>query len=95
MNTPVKPTALSQDHPMSSRQTLQQLQDTEGEIVQIGPSNYGIQTTSVSSVLLPFNLPDDFQQEGLKVLFSGNLKEIGLNEFMAGHPLVLTEILKK
>jgi len=95
MDTPVKPTALPQDHPMLSRQTLQQLYNVEGEIVELGPANFGIQTPSLNSALLPLNLPDDFQKEGLHVLFSGHLKEIGLNEFMAGHPLVLTEISKK
>jgi hypothetical protein len=95
MNTPVKPTALPPDHPIFSRQTLQRLQNVEGEIVQLDPVNFGIQTASLSSLLLPLNLPEDFQTEGLKISFSGNLKEIGLNEFMAGHPLELTEILKK
>jgi hypothetical protein len=94
MNTPVKPAALAQDHPISLRQTLQQLQNIEGEIVQLDPANFGIQTSSLNSVLLPFNLPDEFQKEGIKVSFSGNLKEISLNEFMAGHPFILTEIQK-
>ncbi|RYZ89486.1 MAG: hypothetical protein EOO68_25395 [Moraxellaceae bacterium] len=69
MNMPLKPTALPQDHPMLSRQTLQQLHNVEGEIVQLGPANFGIRTASLNSALLPLNLPDDFQKEGLHVLF--------------------------
>lgn len=94
MSTPVKLTALPNDHPMSSRQTVGELHHAEGEIIELGPANYGIRTAG-HNALLPLNLPDDFQQEGLKIFFSGSMKEIGLNEFMAGQPIVLSEIVRK
>jgi hypothetical protein len=89
------PLFLSPDHPLAARKTVQTIQDEEGQIVKIDPVNFGIQTTADGNLLLPLNLPEDCQQEGLKVMFSGTVKEVNPNELMAGQPLVLTSLHKQ
>ena len=92
MSTSQKPSGLPQDHPVASRKTVQEMHDEEGVIVKLDATNFGIQSSAGSNVLLPVNLPQAFEQEGLKILFSGQVKEVNLNEMMAGQPLVLTEV---
>lgn len=79
---------------MSSRRTTQTIQRADGTIVKMDAANFLIQSAGFG-MLLPLNLPEEFGQEGRNVLFSGELKEIGLNEFFAGQPIVLSAIAEK
>ena len=95
MSQPSSLPSLPPEHPMASRQTLQSLQNEEGVIIKTDAENYLIQMPAPGLSLFPLNLPAAFQQQGLPVVFSGAVKETGLNEFFAGQPLVLTFIEAK
>jgi hypothetical protein len=94
MNDALHPQPLAADNPFVRRKTVQHLHGQEGEIVKLDPANFGIQSAGGGPVLLPLNLPAEFQQAGAKILFSGSVKEVGLNELFAGPPLVLTQVQK-
>lgn len=76
------------------RATTGKIERQEGEIIQLDPVNLGIQPNGSPSLLLPCNLPAAFQQSGLKIVFSGLLKEIKPTELFAGQPFVLTHLEK-
>jgi hypothetical protein len=89
------PLFLPPGHPVAARKTVQTIQDEEGQVIKIDPVNFGIQSSADSTLLLPLNLPEDCQQEGLKIKFSGSVKEVNPNELMAGQPIVLTALHKQ
>ena len=86
-----QPQPLPADNRFALRKTVQQLLRQEGKIVKLDPTNFGIQPAA-GQLLFPVNLPAEFQQEGLKILFTGAVKEVGLNELFAGQPIVLTQV---
>lgn len=94
MNDSRQPLSLPADHPFAQRRTVQTLQNQEGQIVKLDSVNFGIQSATDNRMLLPLNLPVEFQKEGENVLFSGSVKEVGLNELFAGQPLVLIQLKK-
>lgn len=79
----------------NSRKTVQTFQKQSGKIIKIDAVNFGIEDSSAAAVLMPVNLPVSFEKEGMKIIFSGMVKEINLNEMMAGQPIVLTYLQEK
>lgn len=93
---PEDPKTLISDHPISARETVRDLENEEGVIVKLDNENHGIQTSrEADGLLFPVNLPDAFHKDGLKVIFSGKLKQAGNAEFWAGQPMLLTSIEQK
>ena len=87
---------LEQHHPLASRQTTDTLENQEGEIVAIDANNFGIQCKNDSNrLLLPLNLSAPLQKAGVKVIFSGSVKQINPEELWAAQPLILTSIKEK
>lgn len=87
---------LEQQHPLTSRKTVDTLKNQEGEIVVIDAANFGIQYKNDSNrLLLPLNLPAPLQKAGVKVIFSGSVKQISPEEFWAAQPVILTAIKEK
>lgn len=85
-----------EQHPLTNRETVDTLENQEGEIVVIDAANFGIQCKSDSNrLLLPLNLPAPLQKAGVKVIFSGSLKQISPEEFWAAQPVILTAIKEK
>jgi len=76
----------------SDRNSVGEIDRKEGEVMQIDPINVGIHYQGANPILLPCNLPEAFQQTGLKIIFSGHIKEVRLNELVPGQPFVLTHI---
>lgn len=87
---------LEQQHPLTSRQATDTLENQEGEIVAIDTANFGIQCKNGSNrLLLPLNLPASLQKAGVKVIFSGSVKQTNPEELWAAPPLILTSIKEK
>lgn len=88
-------TTLSQEHPLASRKTLYSLENREGKIVSLDAVNFGINTGG-DTVLFPVNLPAQLQKAGIKINFSGAVKEMDPTEFWAATPILLTraELIK-
>ena len=86
--------SLVQDPLWSDRKTLYTLGNKEGQVVELDPVNYGIRVAGVETVLFPVNLPSEFRHTGIKIRFSGQVKEIDLSELWAGQPVLLTEAEK-
>jgi hypothetical protein len=87
--------SLSREHPLSSRKTLYSLENRQGKIVALDAANFGI-TIDGDTVLLAVNLPVQFQKAGVKLNFSGAVKEVDPTELWAATPILLTqaEIIK-
>ena len=81
---------------LTDRKSINTLNLKEGEIFLIDQTNFGIRFIDSNEViLLPCNLPARFQKAGLKVVFSGALKETKMEEMWAGQPFVLTGLSEK
>jgi hypothetical protein len=76
----------------NDRTSVGEIDSKEGEVMQIDPINMGIHYEGPNPILLPCNLPEAFQQTGLKIIFSGHIKEVKSNENVPGQPFVLTHI---
>lgn len=78
-----------------NRQTVEVIKDQPGTVQQLG-DGYFIEIDQASSTMrfAPCNLPEDFKQNNLSVVFSGKQKEIFPNERWAGMPLELIKIKK-
>ena len=64
-----------------------------GVIQQVGTNIYVIiDNAEEGGHYVPINLPADFKENGLRVLFSGRVGEVPSNVRMAGTPLVLSTI---
>ena len=64
-----------------------------GVIQQVGADIYVIiDNAEEGTHYAPTNLPVDYKEDGLRVLFSGSIREIPSNVRMAGTPLVLSTI---
>lgn len=84
---------LEQQHPLTSRQTTDTLENQEGEVVAIDAANFGIQCKNAGTgLLLPLNLPAPLKKAGVKVVFSGSVKQTNPEELWAGKPVILTSI---
>src|SRR4051812_21613268 len=94
LHLPLTDTQSLQSDCYADRATIGKIERQEGEIVQIDIVNFGIQYKGSNPVLLPCNLPEDFEQTGMKIIFSGLIKEIRLTEFLAGQPIALTHLEK-
>lgn len=80
----------------TDRKNLNTLIKTEGEIFQIDNVNFGIRCNKENETsLLPCNLPQQLQEVGVKIVFSGIVKETRMEELWAGQPFVLTEVEEK
>lgn len=87
---------LEQQHPLASRITTDTLENQEGEMVAIDAVNLGIQCKNDGvGLLLPLNLPVPLQKAGVKVIFSGLVKQTGPDEFWAAQPVILTAIRER
>ena len=78
----------------SDRATIEKITDLEGEVMQADAISLGIHCEGEYPILLPCNLPEAYQQTGLKVRFSGCVKDVGSSELLAGQPFVLTQLQK-
>jgi hypothetical protein len=76
----------------SERKTIGKIEKKEGEVMLLDALSFGIHCGGTNPILLPCNLPEAFQQTGLKIMFSGSIKEVQLNELVAGQPFVLTHV---
>jgi hypothetical protein len=85
---------LPQTHPLAGRKTLYSLENSPGEVITLDAANYAIRIAGDDKIFLPLNLPASFRKEGMKINFSGMVKEIDPTEFWAAHPLILTKIEK-
>jgi hypothetical protein len=87
--------SLSREHPLASRKTLYSLENRQGKILALDAANFGI-STGGDTVLLPVNLPVQLQKAGIKINFSGEVKETDPAELWAAAPVLLTqaEIIK-
>ncbi|GEM_PF-2109260 len=92
LNYAVPDEVLVQGDCYKDRPTVNKLERHEGEVMQIDAMNTGIHCGGDNPILFPCNLPEAFQQTGLKIIFSGLLKETTSNELMPGQPFVLTHI---
>src|SRR6476619_3249215 len=86
---------LSQSHPLAKRKTLYVLDNKQGEIVALDQANFGIRQEDGGTLLLPVNLPEEFQKNGTKIKFTAQAKETDAAELWAGQPVLLTNIEKK
>jgi hypothetical protein len=76
----------------TDRKTTGTIRGIEGEVMLLDPVSFGIHCSGAHPILMPCNLPDAYQQTGLKVRFSGVVKEIFANESMTATPFVLESI---
>jgi hypothetical protein len=83
--------SLSQEHPLASRKTLYSLEKRQGKIIVLDAVNFGI-SIGEDTVLLPVNLPSEFQKAGINVNFSGAVKKTDPAEFWAATPILLTQV---
>ena len=87
---------VNQNDCFTDRKDLSIFSDLEGEIFQMDNVNFGIRSMGENEAsLLPCNLPQRLQKAGLKIIFSGKVKETRLEELWAGQPFVLTAIREK
>ena len=94
--TAVTSKELKKNDCFTDRKNVNSLIKTEGEIFKIDHANFGIRFKEESKApLAPCNLPPQLQQEGLTIIFSGEVKETRLEELWAAQPFVLTEISEK
>ena len=78
-----------------SRNTIGQIKEEKGVITRFSPEDetYFITPTNPDLPRLsPCNLPAEFQQDGLQVTFSGEIKEVYPNERWAAQPFKLHKI---
>ena len=80
-----------QDSQWNGRKTLYTLKNKEGQIVELNPGNLGIKVADDPTIFLPVNLSTEFRHAGMKIKFSGEVKEIDPTELWAGQPVFLTE----
>jgi len=92
LNYAVDDEALLRQDCYTDRNTIRNIECQEGEVIQIDTVNVGIHYGGPDPILLPCNLPEAYQQTGLKIVFSGFVKEIKLNELVPGQPFVLTHV---
>ncbi|MBC7889227.1 MAG: hypothetical protein H7Z13_15225 [Ferruginibacter sp.] len=83
---------LNENDCFTDRKTETTIAGQEGEIFLIDNANFGIRYEGGVRQLFPCNLPGALQKAGIKVVFSGAVKAIKLEELMAGQPFVLTKI---
>ena len=77
----------------SARQNTEVIKDAKGEVRKIGNEDiYMIWCGEKYLKLNPFNLPEKFKQPGLKITFSGNIKEMNALEDEWGELFELTAI---
>ncbi len=87
---------LEQNNIYTDRKTVKRIENKEGEVYLIDNVNFGIRSQDKEAVpLLPCNLPQPLQRAGIKIIFSGLIKETGLAEFWAAQPFVLTSVREK
>ena len=68
---------------IASRKTVKTLSDEKGIIKDMGSQSdplYIITYTAHNTSLFPYNLPNHFQVDGKRIVFSGNIKEMHLME---------------
>jgi len=76
----------------TDRKTVSNISNNAGEIFMIDNVNFGIRSSAAAQPLMPCNLPEKLQKPGIKIIFSGAVKETKLEELWAGQPFVLTSI---
>jgi len=77
-------------HQIEGRPTTSLIQKEEGTIVELDAGLWGIMYRRHS--VLPVNLPAALRRTGVRVHFSGELKQVSTAEFWAALPVVLTAI---
>jgi len=82
----------TQSHALAGRKTLYTLENQEGEVIALDNANFGIRTEGTYTVLFPVNLSPSLKKEGIKIKFSGQVKETDLTEFWAAQPVLLTKV---
>ena len=80
---------------LTDRETVAVVKDVTGILIKSG-ENYLIESHSSTDMIIfaPCNLPAEYQQPNLSVIFSGKQKEVFANEKWAGAPLELIKIKK-
>ena len=76
----------------ADRRTTRIMEQKEGEVVLLDPVNFGIHCSDACPILMPCNLPEAYQQTGLKILFGGMVKEMLPNEILTAPPFVITSL---
>ncbi|HEV8286654.1 MAG TPA: hypothetical protein VGQ09_20235 [Chitinophagaceae bacterium] len=84
---------LTQEHPLAKRKTLYSLEDKQGTVLALDNANFGINIGG-DTILLPLNLPVQLQEAGIKINFSGEVKETDAAELWAAPPILLTRAEK-
>lgn len=79
-------------HPVAARSTISMIQQQEGIVVELEAGLPGIAYNE--QAVLPVNLPEPLREPGIRVIFSGEIKQISKAEFWAALPVVLTDICK-
>ncbi len=74
-----------------SRKTVETVENQVGRIQRIHDKLYIIVTEDNRGRFAPCNLPDKFKQDGLRIVFSGDIKEIYPNERWAATLFKLTD----
>ena len=74
-----------------SRKTVDTLEKQVGTVRRIHDKLYIIVSEDNRSRFAPCNLPDEFKKEGLKIIYSGEIKEIYPNERWAATLFKLTD----
>lgn len=76
------------------RRTIQEFQELDAKIVLMGP-HFIITTEDGKRRYQPCQLPEEFQEDGLEVIFSGIQVEILPGERRMARPLRLIDIKKR
>lgn len=91
---PIPKQSSMQDSQWVQRKTIDTFKNKEGKIVELSPGNLGIAMVNDTTVLFPVNLAPNLRHAGIKIRFSGELKEIDATELWAGQPIFLTNAVK-
>jgi len=84
---------LTREHPLAKRKTLYSLEDKQGTVIALDNANFGI-SIGDDTILLPLNMPAQLQEAGIKINFSGEVKETDPAELWAAAPVLLTRAEK-
>jgi len=77
------------------RSTTEKISNVEGFITKKIGSFFISVDNDASKSYQPCNLSTEYEEEGMKILFSGKVKEIYPHERRAGSPFVISEIKKR
>ena len=80
------------EHDSEERRTVGYLNNQVGQIILIMNDFYEIENedNQTYQIVVPDNFPQQLEQDGLRIIYSGEVKEIYPYERMAGYPFKLT-----